>query len=89
MTKVSNEEQSNNANVLLARVKITAIEKKAIIRLQKAIDKMPKTLWLYNTGEMNVMKYKDGKAVETKSGGFDQEYCIASIKGIYSEGGSW
>lgn len=70
--------------------KATKRELQAAKRLQKAIDSMPKTLFLYSNGTMCVMKYKpDGKPADTPHGGFDIDYCICEIKGIYSEGGDW
>lgn len=80
----------------MSQVKTTAAERKAIERLQKAINKMPKTLWLFNNGSMHVMKYgPDGEPVENPirgiytSGGFNADYCVAEIEGIVSDGGDW
>lgn len=71
-------------------IEATKKELQAIARLQKAIDKMPDTLWLFNTGTMCVMKKKeDGSLAYTKSGGVDQAYMIGSIDRIISEGGDW
>jgi len=74
----------------MSEVKTTALERKAIERLRKAIQKMPPTLWLYNTGEMNVMKYRDdGEQAMRPNGAIDDAYKVADIEGIFSEGGDW
>lgn len=76
--------------VNMSEIKTTAKERKAIERLQRAINKMPDTLWLFNTGQMHVMKYgPEGKVTEGEGGGFDPRYRVATIDGIISDGGDW
>lgn len=69
----------------------TTKKEEAWIRELKALMKRkPKTLWLFNTGTMYVMKCgENGKEVMTRTGGVDQSYCIAQISGVLSEGGDW
>lgn len=70
------------------KVKVTKAEEKAIERIQKAIKKLPKTLWLHG-GKVSVMKYKKGNIATTPNGGIDGNYMIKSIEGIPSKEGDW
>jgi len=62
-------------------------------QLEKILLKMPKGLWLYNTGHMNVMKYPpDGHEMGAgiDGTGVNQDNVIYSMPySINSDGGDW
>ena len=70
---------------------LTSDEKRAIAALKRIAKIWPKTLWLLADGmSLNVMRYKeDGKPSVLKTDGYDPDYIVDTIDGIYSEGGDW
>lgn len=71
-------------------VELTDEEEKWIRSLQRVCKKHPKSLWLFNNGTMYVMKYpEDGSSEMGSNGGVNQDYIVALIKGIHSDGGDW
>ena len=72
-------------------IKTTEKEDKAIASLQRAANKMPKSLWLFSaSGDLKVMKkLPNGKRAMTSNGDVDQEYIVDEIIGIENDGGDW
>lgn len=72
------------------RTKRKLTEEQAVKALQDLADRWPDTLWLFNNGDMHVMRLTaDGEPAMTRSGGVDSDYCIATIDNLHSEGGGW
>jgi hypothetical protein len=69
----------------------TAIEKKWIERLKKLLSEHPPDVWLFNTGEMCIMRYPKGGDVYTWTGSVNDRNMIGSISSsiIVSDGGDW
>lgn len=68
-----------------------------IEKLQKLMDKAPKTIWFFSggsMGNMTVMRYgKDfsGKRIQVmdKNEGVNPDYILGTIEGPLFEGGDW
>jgi len=73
----------------MAEIVLNLQERQAIKALKIAARNWPKSLWLFSaSGTLCVMKKVDGKRMETRDGGFDQDY-IADEIGIENDGGDW
>jgi hypothetical protein len=69
---------------------LTKEEKKAIAALKRLAKTWPKSLWLFSNGNMSVLKFKeDGSPAYNETEEVNQDFIVASIPGIYSEGGDW
>lgn len=68
----------------------TTKREQAAINALKAIAKTwPDSLWLYSaSGELYVMKKRDGQHAITETGGVDQDYIVDHVD-IESDGGDW
>lgn len=74
----------------VAHVGVTEEEREAIERFKKACEELPDTLWLFNNGTIHVMKTGPyNKVMRKKNGSVDQDYEVAQVKGVLSEGGDW
>ena len=69
---------------------LTKKELSAVRTLERLAKRWPKTLWLFSaSGSLCVMRAgPNGGAVETSSGGVDQEHCVTTID-IPNDGGDW
>jgi hypothetical protein len=71
-------------------IELTAEEEKAIRALRRLAKTWPKTLWLFSTGTLNVVRYNsDGIKAMDSSGSVDADYIVASIQGIENDGGDF
>lgn len=69
--------------------KITAREARAIDLLRKVATEWPDSIWLFSgSGQLCVMKKKDGQRVMTHLGGVDPDYALETIP-IENDGGDW
>ena len=67
-------------------------EKRAISALRRLAKTWPKTLWLFCGGQngISVMRCgENGEHVTKSHGGIDQDYVVATVYGIDSDGGDW
>lgn len=69
---------------------LTEEEIKWIKSLKRLMSKKPKSIWFFNNGDINVMKYNEnGEVALTEYDGIDPEYVLAIFSDIYSEGGDF
>lgn len=70
-------------------LELSVAEKLAIRTLRSLAKRWPKTLWIFATGDFNVMRVGPrGERVMTGSGGVDPDYCVTSVE-IPNDGGGW
>ena len=71
-------------------VELSPDEIRAIRSLKRLAKTWPTTLWLFNNGQMTVMRVGvGGEQIVTPSGGVDSRHVVETIIGIPSEGGGW
>lgn len=70
-------------------VELSKEELKTLRRLRKLAKEWPDTLWLFNNGNMYVMRKKPEDGSNMDKGGVDRAHLVEIISGMNSEGGDW
>jgi hypothetical protein len=73
----------------MKETKQTDEEARWIKRLRRVMKDCPSTVYLFSNGSMHVMRRAEDGGPSMRGNSHDPEAVLATIEGVYSEGGGW